>query len=331
MALVSAQSDTRELGRDFSTTVDRYLQTVEDNAYNSHASLRALTQAPGVLGTHRGGYRVHVPLELTSPDKADAVAKFGTFNTDPNKTRTAALYSLSRYISPITVENLDILLTRDPEGIAPILQLETDSARKDMEKRINLDISDDASANSERIIGLEEITTEAPTLGTLGGVSRVNNSTYRSNVVQNNTLSNLIADMENAYTSAEDGQDMPNLILCGRTARRRYVSQLTGTIRVDPLEIAKGGPADASMRDLLFGGARLVTDADFQTWGGGTGVVMSFINTAYFHLDVAQSFASMEFTRPSSEDTMKGGIRWVGALYCTRLNRQSLVYDIQAS
>lgn len=329
MAIVAAQSDTRELGRIFATTVDRYLTTVEDNTYGSFATLRALNAAPGVMGEHRGGERVQVPLTLTAPEKADAVAKFGSFNADPNKTRTAALYSLSRYISAITVENFEAIIHRRPEAIADLLELDTEDARLDLERRINLDLSDDAAANSERIIGFEEIMTEAPTAGALGGVSRVNNSNYRNVAVVNTALANLLSDMEQAFTNAQSGQDMPNLVFMGRLARRLYVSQLTGTIRVDPLEIAKGGPGDASIRDLLFGGARVVTDEDFQAWGGGTGTTMAFANTRYLKFDVAQEFTSMEFVRPSTEDTMKGGLRWVAVFYCTQPRRQALVSDIQ--
>ena len=96
MAVVGEQSDTRSLGRIFSETVDRIIGKT-DNVYGSHATLKALMRAPGVREAHRGGQRVQVPLILTNPGKAKPVAPYGTFDTSPNHTRTAALYTVERY------------------------------------------------------------------------------------------------------------------------------------------------------------------------------------------------------------------------------------------
>lgn len=332
MATVVEQSDTRSLGRIFSETVDRVIART-DNVYGSRATLNALMQAPGVREGHRGGQRVQVPLILTDPEKAGPVQPFGTFDISPSRTRTAALYTVQRYIAPITIDNAEAQYASNPEGVGDLLGAETEEARLSLETDVNRDLSDDGTV-AGTLVGLEAILPEDVTTGTLGGVSRVTNTNYRPPAsVQNTSLATLLAAMDQAFTNAQSGGNTPNLILGHRVPVRMYRSQLQATLEMSPSVIKEQRGADGRTNNLMFGAAEVVMDENFQDWTTGTGDVFAFLNTKYLRFAIAagQEFVPLTWTRPANQDVMVGGLRWMGAFYCTQPRRQALVYDIRTS
>lgn len=338
MATVSTQTLSEELARITSTTADMYLPQLANHVSNGYATWRTFL-ASGIKSPYQGGKQRRVPLELASPDRAKSVGEYGTFDTTPANVRTAAVHPLSRYISGWSIDNLELIQGSGPSAIKPLLKLELDTAMDDLVRRLNIHMWLDGTAAANDLVGFEEIVTEAPSLGTYGGVSRVNNALYRSTETQNTALSALVTNGATAMTSVTSGQDMPSAIFVGRTVRDLFEGRMTQTIRVDPLVIANGGAGDLSIKDLMFRGARIVTDEDAQPYGGNSGLVAVMVNFGpvgrrYWHLEVVPGegdFKNMTEVRPEKQDVVAGGIRWVGTFYCSRLNRQAVMHDIQVS
>lgn len=330
MAVSDPQTDTRVLGRVASVTVDHYLRSIVDSAFPDFGTWGALMRA-GVKEMHRGGERVHSPINLASPDKAEAFDGTDIIDTTPGDTRTAALHTIRNYASAVTLLKTQMMSARSPEAFTELVRPETDVALADLMNRLNRDLwLDGTGAGGKRIEGFADMIAVAPGTGTYGGVSRLNNANWRNQFLDESTAASLLAGYRQVMSDCTSGGDKPNLIIGGRRERDNLEAAMTTTVEIDPIVVARGGAGDASIDTLRFRTAAVVTDEDRQTYGGGTGLVSVFLNTKYLKLRVrtgADMEMSGDFVEPANQAIMTGKILWMGAFLSTQLRRQGVLFN----
>lgn len=157
------------------------------------------------------------------------------------------------------------------EVLADLLKSSYTALRESVQTGLDLELTDDGSASTKAVVGLDLLVDTTPATGTIGGIDGATSTYWRNYASMAVSSANLIDQMEIQWRNCMlYGGKAPDAIFCGATfldAYRVACSGLAGAgaIQRQIIMPEKGGIGlDASVSGLNFKGIPLVWNPTFE-------------------------------------------------------------------
>jgi len=341
---VSKQTLSIEYGMLQSRAAPRYLRGIQDQVFNSLPTLKQFAmKVPRVA--FAGGQRYMFVVDLSKGTGDLSYSDLDTVQTARLDTETIGQIETKEYFAPAARSFRERDLHRGNLAVVDDAWAETLSkAMRRIADQLNSHIiTDDGTGNSsKRLTGLPLWVAADPTAGTAAGISRVNNSDWRSTTVNNsNTIGNLLLNCRSLTTTLTFGNESPDLILGNEAFRNalegRYTNDLNHNLPVGRSagEVVSG---DGSVGMLFWRGIPVVCDKDWSQYGTSTGTgEAAFLRKDSFRLLQASSRAStdglfefVERQRAPFQTAEQAGVRAHLQLVCKELRKNGLLMNVGA-
>lgn len=270
MAVVTAQSETRNVDRILAHTRDVIMREIQDHAFN-HSPVASIFfgQALGDFGsvaragqgkmTQTGGESIVVRMNLGKGNVGTMAGAYGQHGTDPSDTVRFSRANWKHYWANITISDTETLINSGPEAISSHLEFETRLAFRSLGDFI-ADHFYSNSGVSERITDITEIISANDSVQGLSGAT-YSDFNSRGLSVRGTAPANIsftsgsfatqgIADMRRAYNNASEGSIRPNTILSSYSEFEFYEAQLTPEQRFTSRQVGDGSFANLAFKDI---------------------------------------------------------------------------------
>lgn len=274
-----------------------------DNVYEGLRTLQVMIDLGGKV-EEEGGEHLVVQLEYARNATAGWIGPYGTYNTNPQDTFTAALFNWRQQAATVILTDEEAVKNSGPYRVANLLELKIRNAQKAMRAVLQAAVFNDGT-NALAPIGLQAI---VATTGTLGGISRTDNSWWRGNVESTAEVLS-VPRMETMFNDCTHNLDRPQAIVTTQTLYEKY-----GALAQNFQELthngAMGGTADVGFEHYKFKGVPLWWDDDCPSG------CMFFLNFNYLKLHCHKDweFVASDPQRPANQPLWVHPVQWFGAI-----------------
>src|SRR3990167_1601541 len=164
------------------TTIQNRSGKVADNLTNNNALLRRLKMR-GNIRLFGGGDVIVEELMYndSTTDNSNSYSGYEAINITPDSPISGGQFGIMQYADSVSISGLELLQNAGKQQIIDLLEARIKVAEARLQNRIGSDIYLDGTGNGgKNITGLAAAVPDDPTLGTYGGISRVNFSFWRS-------------------------------------------------------------------------------------------------------------------------------------------------------
>jgi hypothetical protein len=303
-------ADTTSLAYDslLSTTLYKFLPTLENNVFNKRPLLEWLQRKSSIKG-YDGGARIVVPIIEGTNSTAGFYSMYDTVPTTPQDGITAAEYLWRQAAVSIAIAGLEKFQNSGASQNIDLLKAKTMQAEESLSNLLSTSFLS-ATGPTGAFNGIGAIVSATGTVGGLDQSVHANWAAYESS----SAVPLTIAAMSTAWnTIAKGGSDTPDFILTTQTLWEKYESLLQPQLRYsDPVT------ADAGFVNLLYRGAPVTFDVALTATSGYTfdTTPMYFLNSSHLWIAKANStwFSSTGFMRPPNQDATYAQILSYGQL-----------------
>lgn len=338
---ISGQSVTIAYDLMTSRAAPKFLKGIHDQIFNNHPTWGEMTSRIGV-DEFGGGERVYATVDLARGQSDGSYRDLDTIDTARVDTETVIQLITSEYAKPITVTDREMDLHRGPLAVVNAVAASTKKAMNRMIYDLNSHLHLDGTGNSsKRITGFAAVIDDDPTTGSLYGLSRANNTAWRSQTRNNsNTLSDLLLHLRRLLQDCTIGNESPTVILGNedgcRAVEGRMTADLDHILPVGQAGVRRAG--DPAVPRRFYAGIPIVADKDWTQYGTATGPgQLVMVNTNYWrHFIAARNvnkgqYFQLQAPRVAPAQTAEVSIlRYHGAFLCTSLRHQGTLYNIGA-
>lgn len=327
------------------TTLYNRSKKLADNVTKNNALLNRLNKK-GKRKTFDGGQAIVQELEYAENGTYRRYSGYDALNISPSDTFTAAQFSIAQAAVAVSISGLEMLQNAGEERMINLLEARISNAERTFANNLSNDCYSSGTADGgKQIGGLQLLVADAPTSGTVGGISRSTWGFWQNQVFDfsNNSLTPGAATIQTAmnrlYLALSRGGDKPDLIIADNTYFRYYWESLQAIQRIQSDEMASAG-----FMSLKFMNADVVFDGGFQgqtglldspttgtTWSSGTGAPSShmyFLNTDYLFLrpHKDRDMVPLDPDRFSvNQDAMVKLIAWAGNMTVSNCFLQGVI------
>jgi len=338
---ISGQSVTIAYDLMNSRAAPRFLRGIQDQIFNDHPTWGEMTKRTSMEPFDGGNY-VYKTVDLARGQSDGSYRDLDIVDTARVDTETVIQVQTAEYFKPVTISSRERDLHRGKLAVVKSVQASMEKAMNRIVYDLNSHLHLDGTGNSsKRIIGFDGWVNEDPTTGSIGGLSRANNSAWQNKTANNsNTRANILLNLRTVCQSATIGNDGPQLILgndAGKnTVEGVMVSDINHNLPVGTEGSTKSG--DAAVPRVFYRGIPIVGDKDWTQYGTTTGGgQLVGLNLRYWcHVNAnarAGKDRYFELVTPQRAPTQTaevGGIRYHGAWLCTSLRHQFVIQNIGA-
>lgn len=244
-----------------STTLDKYIPTLVDNAFSSQPGLWVLKNE-GRIQNQDGGVSVVVPLLYAESKNHGSYSGSDTFSTEDDDNITAANYPWRQYYALIKIVGLEEAQNSGSKTqVLNLIRARVKSAEMTVAENIDEMFFGDGSGNNNKdFIGLKAIVSDTnPSWGSLGGIdaTAAGNEWWRSTV--DTTAENWstwgFSGMAQMFLTASEGADRPTHLFTTADILATIEGNLTQNARYLDPEVA-----DAGFQNLLWHGVPIIYD-----------------------------------------------------------------------
>lgn len=267
------------------TTLRNRSKKLADNVSDNNALLKRLKER-GNMRPVSGGRTIVQELEYAENATYTRYSGYEKLNISPSDVFTAAEFNWKQAAVAVTISGLEQLQNAGSDAIIDLLESRIKNAERTFMNNMSTDVYSDGTASSgKQIGGLQLLVADAPTSGTVGGISRATstNSFWRNQLFDfssesvSENANGIQTAMNTLYLRCSRGTDRPDLIIADNTYFQYYWSSLQANQRFTNEKLGAAG-----FTNLKFMGADVVFD------GGQGGACpsshMYFLNTNYIHL-----------------------------------------------
>lgn len=342
---VSRQTLSVEYGRMQSLAAPVFMDGIQYQVFNSIPTWREFA-----LKIRRknfaGGQRFVFVVDLSKGTGDLSYADADEVQTARLDTVTIGQIDTVEYLAPVARTFRERDKHRgDPAVVADAWGEQLRKAMKRLADQLNGHIiTDDGTGNSsKRITGFPGWVAADPTTGTIAGVSRANNSAWRSSQTNNsNTIGSLLLNCRSLTTTLTFGNESPDLILGNEALRNalegRYTNTLQHNLPITDVGEGQTVRGDASVGKLYWRGIPVVADKDWTQYGTSTGTgEATFLRKDSWLLLQASSqvskdgvFEFVDAVRAPSQTAEMAGVRAHLQLVCLELRRNGLLHNVGA-
>jgi hypothetical protein len=312
------------------TTIQNRSGEVADNLTNNNSFLRRL-KARGNVRPFGGGNVIVEELMYndTTTDNSNSYSGYEAINITPDSPISGAQFSIVQYADSVSINGLETLQNAGKEQIIDLLEARMKVAEARLQNRIASDLYLDGTGNGgKNITGLAAAVPDDPTLGTYGGISRVNYTFWRPGKFSGVTdggaavsAANIQQYMTAAALKRVRGSDMPDLYVADTTYYTYYVNSLQAIQRVSTDGGANDIGALGNGASLKFYGGGMSADVvmDGGIGNNATANHMWLLNTKhiFFRPHKNRNFVPIGGDRQSvNQDAIVRLFGWAGNLTC---------------
>ena len=294
---MAATAQTRNWDIAWTTSMDVHRKRITDNINNQNTTLETMRKS-GRVEVDRGGRIIREDLYYAN-GTMEWMSGRQAVSTDEPDGVSAAFFETRYAVVPLVISWPDQQESSTSDAATRLLATKTIQARNTLQAGINAAMW--AAQSDKSMLGFQDILDTTPTVGTLGGINKANESWWR-NIVDSSSTPNwdnktgdvydgLLA-LGSAYNSASDGNDEVTDLFTGLTlyGETQTILESTGYAR---LTAGKGGTSKIDAGKPAFRGATMHKDRDVPS-----GRVYG-INSKYFKLKVQRgaNFAKTPFVK----------------------------------
>ncbi len=301
------------LGDLITSTLRNFSETLEDNI-TTHNSLSRYLQRRGNVKRAVGGRVIDEGILYGSNSSIQWYDGYDTFTppTTGQEVMDAAEFAWKQLGGFISVSGREEKINRGEYERFDFVERRVDQLQANLQNNFAASLfGDGTGSGGKELTGLQAAIPDAPTTGTYGGISRVTNTFWRSNVsaaVATNA-SNIQGRMNSLWLDTIRGKDAPDLIIAGNSLYSAYWQSLQAIQR-----IGNAREADAGYTSLKY------MDADVFYDNNCANTRMYFINTRNMFLRVINDrlFEEDEMRRVTNADYKVWPVFFMGNLTCNR-------------
>ena len=271
---------------------------IADNVEKNNALLSRLREKENVQEVD-GGEAIVQPLEYAENSTYRRYTGYDVLNIATSDVFSAAQFAWAQAAVAVSISGLEMLKNSGEERVFNLLEQRIKNAERTMRNNLSSDCYSNGSADGgKQVGGLQLLVADAPTSGTVGGISRGAFGFWQNQAFSfsGNSLSPSVATIQTAmnrlWLAQTRSGDRPDLIIADNIYFRLYWESLQAIQRVTTSKMGEAG-----FDSLKFMNADVVFDGGFQggtgllsapttasTWTSGTGAPAShmyFLNTDY--------------------------------------------------
>jgi len=263
------------------TTIQSRSRKLADNVTKNNAILYRLNER-GKVKTVSGGDVILQELEYAENATYTRYSGYDVLNISPSEVFTAAQYNWKQAAVAVSISGLEgDIQNTGRERMIDLLESRIGNAERSMANNLSLDLySDGTASGGKQVGGLQLLVADAPTAGTVGGISRAT-WTFWQNQLFDFSVAGLAPGattiqtaMNRTWLSTKRGRDVTDLIIADNTYFRYYWESLQAIQRITNEKMAAAG-----FENLKFMNADVVPDGGIG--GGCPANHMYFLNTEY--------------------------------------------------
>lgn len=317
------------------TTVRRRSGKIHDNIGNMNAVLYYMDKAGNVKKGESGRTLVE---ETDFAENGTVIRYEGSevLNTNRSPVLTAFEYDWKQIAVAVVMNGLEEVQNSGTEAVIKLLGARIDNAERSIKNIVNGDMMSDGTADGgKQIGGLDLLIAEDPTVGSVGGVSRVSNPYARNykfatvadgNAAANST--NIEKYLRKAIINTSRMGDRGKLFLLGNayyeflaeamSSRQRFVDEKLANLGFENFKFE--GITCALAGGYRFAGTSAVAMESTKAW---------LLNTDYLKLRVGRGrfFQPLKDRDSVNQDAMVRFLAFCGNLTCSWFGGQAVVFD----
>ncbi len=276
-------------------TQKKYVPKLVDNFYKSNPFLVYLKERQK---TFPGGHKIVEPLIYGDIKGITSYSMYDTITYDTDIPVSAAEFSPKNIVAPIIISTDEELKNAGDTQVISMLKSKIQIVEKTLKDSVTSQLYGDGTGNGGK--DLSGLGAAIATTGIYGGIDRTDNAWWRANVVTNNATTPgtaavlSLTNMMRTFLKISDGNDQPDLILCGIATWHEYFKLLDSKIAVHTTIGKK--MADYGFQTLEFMGKPIIADANCPEG------VMYFLNSKYMNWRVHKD-ANFKTTKFHTDDT----------------------------
>jgi len=266
------------------TTLKNRGPKIIDNVSKNNGILKAL-KAAGNIKEADGGETIFEPLEFTENGTFGWYSGYDTLDISPSEVLTGAEFDWKQCSVAVSMSGLEQLKNSGSSRLHDLLAARVKNAEHTMENNLVTGVySDGTGTGGKQLAGLQALIPDDPTAGTVGGISRVTYSWWRTKkfagVVDGGAAvssANIQSYMHRLYLPMVRGNENDYVIAADDNYYRLYLESLTSIQRISSDEEAQAG-----YRRLMYQGAKVICDGSYG--GACPANHMYFVNARFTKL-----------------------------------------------
>lgn len=304
-----------------SSTLEKFVPTLEDNIFTSKPFLFALTHFGNVV-TLDGGVKIIQPLMYAELGNQGSYSGGDVFLTNEDEGTTAAEFDWAQYYATIRLTNIELAKNSGSSAVLNIVSNEMMRAELSIAESLDEIFLSDGSGNGGKDFnGIEDLAGQNST--SVGGIdpSAAGNEWWQIDLTTGSDVLDL-AIMRDNYLTPSEGADFSTNIFTTQALYGAYDALLEQRQRfMDPTMANQGFEA------LLFHSTPVSFDRNIPTG------YMYFLNFKYFTLYKlgANWFKMSDWLEPTNQDIRIKKILLYGQLAISNRRRQGLQTDLTVS
>lgn len=304
-------------------TQKKYLPKVIDNFFISNPLLVYLKQKQKMFP---GGHKIVEPLIYGNIQGVKSYSLYDTLAYDTSIPISAAEFVPKNIVAPIIISKDEELQNAGETQIVSLLQSKIKIVEETLKSTVTAQLYGDGTGNNGKdLTGLEAAISDT---GTYGGIDRSVYTWWQAKVMSNHattpgTAATLSLDkMMRMFLALSDGNDQPDLILCGLATWHEYFKLMESKIDIHTTVGQK--MADYGFQTLEFMGKPIMADPNCPEG------IMYFLNSKYLNWRVHSNanFAITPFHTDDSRLAKKQEILLTGNLTINNCRKFGKLEDI---
>jgi len=276
-------------------TQKKYVPKIIDNFFESNPLLVYLKDRQK---TFPGGHKIVEPLIYGNIEGVKSYSMYDTITYDTNIPISAAEFQPKNVVAPIIISKDEELQNAGETQVLQLLKSKIQIVEETLKSSVTSMLYGDGTGNGGKdITGLGAA---VATTGVYGGIDRDTYAWWRAKILTNNpttpgTAATLdLNNMMRLFLALSDGNDQPDLILCGMATWHEYFKMVESKVQINTTMGKK--MADYGFQTLEFMGKPIMADPNCPEG------IMYFLNTKYLNWRVHKD-ANFKVTAFHTDDT----------------------------
>lgn len=303
-------------------TGKKYIPKLVDNVFKSNPFLTYLKQRQK---PYDGGYKIVEPIIYNELGGIQSYTLYDTVTYDTNIPVTAAEFEPKNVVAGIIISKDEELKNTGENQVLSMLESKIQIVEESLKKYMtNVLYGDGTGNNGKDITGIGAAISDT---GAYGGIDRTTEIWWKAKVLSNSGTPGTPAALDwdkmvQLFMSLSDGNDQPDMILCGSATWIEYHKLIKNNITINSDVSRK--MASLGFNTLEFFGKPLVADPNCPE---GT---MYFLNSRYIKLRPHKqaNFTATKFRPDDTRIAKKKEILWTGNLTINNCRRFGKLTDI---
>lgn len=276
-------------------TQKKYIPKLIDNFFESNPFLVYLKEKQK---TFPGGHKIVEPLIYGNIDGISSYTMYDILSYDTSIPISAAEFTPKNIVAPIIISKDEELKNAGETQVLNMLQSKIKIVEETLKATVTSQLYSDGTGNNGK--DLTGLAAAVATTGVYGGINRAEYDWWKAKVVTNNPTTPGTAaalnlnNMVRLFLALSDGNDQPDLILCGLATWHEYFKTVENKVTINTTMGKK--LADYGFQTLEFMGKPILADPNCPEGS------MFFLNSKYMNWRVHKD-ANFKATPFHTDDT----------------------------